>query len=193
DPLGVKPLWYSAHDQGIVFSSENKVIKGNELVPSNYIKYDCVQHNVHSCEHPKSIKKLSLDIEQVYTELYYAEQLHTKLIEAVKKRAVDDMGLLFSGGIDSFILAYICKQLGLHPTLYTAGTAISEDVAWAKKAADILELPLHIALLEDMSEQDIKTIVQCIESSSYVKVSVALPFFKALEGNTKKVILSGLG
>ena len=57
------------------------------------------------------------------------ELYHTKLYEAIKKRIpeLEQVGVIFSGGVDSVLIAAIAKELGANLTCYTAGTKNSAD------------------------------------------------------------------
>ena len=49
----------------------------------------------------------------------YVERLDVVLEEAVRKSVdrIDSFGVLFSGGLDSSLLAKICADIGKRPTL----------------------------------------------------------------------------
>ncbi len=69
-------------------------------------------------------------------------------INAVKKRAENckNIGLLFSGGLDSSFIAAILKKLGFDFTAYCVGFedkyTKSEDLKYAKEVADFLKIRL---------------------------------------------------
>ncbi len=47
-------------------------------------------------------------------------------------RGISRIGIAFSGGIDSTLLAIICKNMNIHTTLLTVGFADSHDIEFAK-------------------------------------------------------------
>jgi len=123
------------------------------------------------------------------------------LFEAVKKRIPKKkLGLLFSGGIDSTILAVILKKFNVDFTCYVSGfysgnIKEAEDVVFAKKVAKELNLDLKVIEIKDIKPY-LKKIIPLIEDTNVTKVGVALPFFTACEQARKdgcKVIFSGLG
>ncbi|MFH0875166.1 MAG: asparagine synthase-related protein [archaeon] len=58
------------------------------------------------------------------------------LIDAVKKRVPDKkFGIMFSGGVDSTLLSFICKKLGYDFTCYSVGLDSSEDLKSAIAAS----------------------------------------------------------
>ena len=130
-------------------------------------------------------------------------KLKTLLINSIKTSAPKDrFGILFSGGIDSVFIAYVCKQLNLDFVCYTSAVSDkriteAQDLIWAKKAAEELNLKLKIRKINlKQTEKYIQKIIKTINDSNVVKVGVALPLFLAMEHSKKdkiKVMFSGLG
>lgn len=131
------------------------------------------------------------------------QELERLLIEAVKKRLKDmNLGLLFSGGVDSSTLAIILKKLGKRFTCYTAGLDEeglkgSEDVKAAGFVARSYGLDHRIITIGlDETERLLPKIVKIIGSTNVIKVGVALPFYLAMEKAAEdgvQLMLSGLG
>lgn len=68
------------------------------------------------------------------------KKVETALISALKKRIPSHpFGVFFSGGVDSTVIAYLCKQLCKQRTnnftCYTVGVKGSDDLVWAQKIA----------------------------------------------------------
>jgi asparagine synthase (glutamine-hydrolysing) len=110
-------------------------------------------------------------------------------ILAVKKRigGAKKIGILFSGGTDSTLMALTLKELGVEFTCYTAsilGGNITEgdDIYYARKIAKECSFDWKLVKLnfEDV-ENTTKEIIDIIESRNYTKISVALPLFVALK------------
>ena len=128
------------------------------------------------------------------------------LVESVKKRIPKDttkkIGLLFSGGIDSTVLALILKQLNIEFTCYTAKLNSkvleeAEDVIYATNIAKKYDLDLKIneIQIEDL-EKLTKEVISIINETDYIKVSVALPFLAACrlaKEDNIDIMFSGLG
>jgi asparagine synthase (glutamine-hydrolysing) len=129
-------------------------------------------------------------------------KLEKLLVDAIKKRASGKIGLLFSGGVDSSVIALILQKLGLKFKCYTAALESplrkeAEDLHYSRKTAELLGLDLNIIKIkEENVEKYIKKIIPVIETSNVVNVGVALPVFAACEQAKKDgctVIFSGLG
>ena len=136
------------------------------------------------------------------------KELSGLLIKAVAdrmpKKPSEKLGILFSGGVDSTLIAGICKQLGVDFTCYTAavdekdtGFEEAEDIVWAKKAAKKLGFKLTVKKISlKQSEENLKKLMNIIPNPNVVKAGVGLTFFTALEEAKKdrvNVIFSGLG
>ena len=130
-------------------------------------------------------------------------ELERLLVEAVKKRVPEGrFGIMFSGGLDSTLIALICKKLGRDFVCYTAalsepGMEEAQDLVWAKKVAKDLGLK-HKIIKIDLKETEkyIKKLVEIIDEPNVVNIGVALPvYLSCLQAKKDKidVIFSGLG
>jgi len=123
------------------------------------------------------------------------------LEKSVKKNASDKkVGLLFSGGVDSSVIALILKKLNVDFTCYTTAfeddeMQEAEDLVYARKAANALGLRLRVVKVKDV-EKYIEKIIDVIEDCDVIKVGVGLPVYLGCREAKKdgcKVIFSGLG
>ena len=77
------------------------------------------------------------------------EQLLTEMQNAVKDTVSDKkIGVAFSGGVDSTLLAKIVKDLGYEVHLLTIGFHDSHDINFAKEVNQILNFPHSISEIE---------------------------------------------
>ncbi len=207
DILGIKPLWYVFDSmKGFFFASEKKALTAigffepeiHELNPRTIVSVDCKQMILSES------RREFFDIKRTPGTLpLLKEKTKELLIEAVRKRIPDShFGLLFSGGVDSTVLAFIFKELGLEFTCYTAalnekGMDTAKDLIQAEKIATEFGFPLKVKKLTvAQTEAYVKKVVPLIEDNNVVKAGVALTFFAACELAKKdniKVIFSGLG
>ncbi|MBD3203596.1 diphthine--ammonia ligase [Candidatus Woesearchaeota archaeon] len=199
DIIGVKPLWYSLKKDSLVFCSEKKAIKDyctkiEELNPRQILKYDLKTGKTEFIS--RDFLSFGKEVEEEKTVL---EKLKRLLVDAVRIRIPEKkFSLLFSGGIDSVIIAKILKDLGCRFTCYTAGTSkTSYDIVSAKRAADLLDLDLKYMIVpEEKIKKYLEKIVPLIEDNNVVKVGVALPLFigcTLAKKDNNKVIFSGSG
>ncbi len=103
------------------------------------------------------------------------ELVKEKLVKSIKKRTINlkKFGILFSGGIDSSIIALICKKLNLNLTCYCIGLKNSKDIEWAERTALALNLKLKTVTLElDKTEKIIKKTIKILKQTDIVDVGV---------------------
>ena len=119
------------------------------------------------------------------------------VINAVKKRIVQKQGVLFSGGVDSSLIAFVLKKLNCNFTCYTVGIENSDDIAWAQKVAKEygFNFKHKIFSLEEF-EKIVKDVVKILNDSDIVKISVGSVLYAAgklalSDGND--VLFGGLG
>ncbi len=144
-----------------------------------------------------SIKALNKDHKQILKEL---KEL---VVDSIKKNIPKEkFGILFSGGVDSTLIAQVCKKNKANFVCYTSaleekGLKQAEDLTYAKKAAKKLNLKLKIKTLTlNETEKYIKKVLKILKKPDVVKVGIALPFYIAFEMAKKdkiKVMFSGLG
>ena len=98
-------------------------------------------------------------------------------------------GLLFSGGLDSNIIALLSKA-----TCYCIGLENSQDIEWAKKSAKLLNLKLKIKILTLKEvEKALKQVVKILKTNDVTKVSVGLTVYLAMKIAKEEHIVTGLG
>ncbi|MBT7903717.1 diphthine--ammonia ligase [Candidatus Woesearchaeota archaeon] len=204
DLIGIKPLWYSPVKK-FSFSSEKKALEKIgyvnvlELNPRKILIYDLSTQKISFKE--REYFKIEPELQSSFEEIQ--KKVDDLLHKAILKRVPNKkFALLFSGGIDSTIIAWILKQKGYEFDCYTTvfedpALKEPEDLFYAKKIAAQIGLNLKIIKIKigDV-EKYLKKIVPLIEDSNVVKVGVALTFFAACEQASKdgnKVIFSGLG
>ncbi|PIN68606.1 hypothetical protein COV93_08835, partial [Candidatus Woesearchaeota archaeon CG11_big_fil_rev_8_21_14_0_20_43_8] len=202
DIIGVKPLWYYSEGKTLIVSSEAKVIKSLGMAPKEVEPRTVFTFNLKDGSMTKEQRNFfSLECPVQQSKDKAIASINYLLEHAVKKRAVGKFGILFSGGIDSTMIAMMCKQNGYNVTLYSAAfqegnVKEPEDIIWAKKVAEVLDLPLKTKILTlKETEMIIPDVIRLIEDPSPVKVGVALPFFVCAEMAKKdgmRMVMSGL-
>ncbi|WP_406657627.1 diphthine--ammonia ligase [Methanolobus sp. ZRKC2] len=206
DIIGIKPLWYT-NSEGFAFASEKKALAKTgfadikELNPREILAYD-VQNN--------SLKRFNRKFFSIIPEnTRYFGQIKNDFIEllenAVSIRIPEEkFGILFSGGLDSTVIAYLCKKLkkeqGIDFTCYTAGlddVQLAPDIMHAQRLADELGLDLKIKKITlDEVEKYLKAVVPLVEDTNVPKVGVALTMYAACIAAREdgiRVMFSGSG
>ena len=205
DILGLKPVCF-AHADGFAFSSEKKALEAMgfphaiELDPRVLLKYDIKEDRLSFVKRDffSVVPEIKVDKRKI------KEELLNLLRESISRRIpqAEKFGVLFSGGLDSTLIAYICKDLGADFVCYTVaveepGMKEAEDLRYAKQiAADLgFELKIKKIRVEEL-EKYLKEVVPLIEGTDVVKVGVALPLYVACEFVREegiKTVLYGLG
>ena len=85
-------------------------------------------------------------------------ELIQELQIAIKDTILEQkIGIAFSGGVDSTLLAKLCADLGYDVTLLTIGFENSHDILFSKKINEIMKLPHKIYEIEKNSFYDISS------------------------------------
>ncbi|MDD4878541.1 MAG: diphthine--ammonia ligase [Candidatus Nanoarchaeia archaeon] len=123
------------------------------------------------------------------------EQVKKALMSAVKSRIPKEkFGILFSGGLDSILIARICRELKADFICYTAGfDNQAEDIEKAQIAAKALNFKLKTRIANP--EQTLKKVLQVLNDSNPIQIGVAMPLYAACEMAKEdvKVVLNGTG
>lgn len=199
DLLGVKPLWYATDP--FAFASERQALEAvgrtpRRLHPRHVLTYD-VRDGTVSTEQRDFF---AVDVDGDVSLDGVADRVADRFRDAVAKRVPDHpVGLLFSGGLDSTLIAAVLQDLDVDVTCYTAGIQhgnvdAPRDVDWAERVADAMELDLAVYEAE-LAEVEalLPELTDWIASSSVVKTGVALPMYLALQHADEPVVFSGLG
>ena len=109
----------------------------------------------------------------------------------------DRIGVAFSGGIDSALLAKICSDLGKEVVLITAGFPGSHDLEFSKLIAEKLRLPIHAVVIDALEfQKDLKRIFgeTVCRNTSHVENCLAYSFIaRAASEQGLSVVLSANG
>lgn len=139
-----------------IFIKEKNLIEEKEwvkLISSMETNFDTLETNKERAK--RALKK----------------EIEKSLLERTKN--LDRFGILFSGGVDSTLLAFLCKKNKLNFKCFTIGIENSQDVEYAKRIAEKynLEFKYRILTLEEF-ESILKETIKILESKNFVSVSV---------------------
>jgi asparagine synthase (glutamine-hydrolysing) len=203
DRLGIRQIYYGQNDKVIGFASERKGLwqigikePTLSLLPGHcVILSDKISSPIKISDPPISSNKAV-----IHSNLEDAiESYKTALYNSIKKRSQDlsKIGIIFSGGIDSVLIAKITKELVPNVTCYTSGIAGSDDIRFSKVIADELDLDLKINELDvDDIETMLPTILNVIETNNSTQVEVSIPISAALSlaaNDGLRVVFTGQG
>jgi asparagine synthase (glutamine-hydrolysing) len=195
DIIGVKPLYLAEDDRIFAFSSRCRPLWGMSLTNCRNISQPMMISN-------NGISKVTtgIRIEPIRLgERLLIDSLTAVLSDALKKMLAKGqrIGILFSGGLDSSIIAKLSKDLGGKCTLYCAGTPPSRDMLNARRMSSALEIPLvEKELTYEAVVEHLPHIVNLIESTDMIRVSTSVPaYFAFLESikNGEELVLHGQG
>lgn len=189
DPMGIRPLHFSPRG---FFASERKVLwaigeEAHPVLPGELVILDGKSVVRKRLLRPKDLARKGCDARK---------GLKAALEYAVRLRTPEKVGVLFSGGLDSSLLALIASEYG-DVTLYTAGEENSPDVEWARRASDVLGLPLREHLFEeDEVEEAAKRVIFAIEEPNPMNLAIGMTLYfatKLARESGDSVLLSGQG
>jgi asparagine synthase (glutamine-hydrolysing) len=212
DGVGVRQIYYGENKDLIAFASEKKalwevkiidnikrLLPGYALAISPKNGYP----NFKTSLFPITIntkKSIGERYPILYKDLDSAVNAYSDtLFKSMKKRVGDfkKIGIVFSGGIDSVIVAHLAKQMVPEVTCYTSGIKDSNDIINSLSIANSLGLKLEI---KELSEKDIENmipkIINIIEDDNMGQIEVAIPIYGAVNLAHEqgiRVMLTGQG
>jgi len=199
DSLGLYPLYYGETTDLSALASERKAlwkigIKEVHSFPPGHIanvdKYGFKFKPAKTLVHAKT---------KQITRHAAAKKLSSLLQKSVKQRVsgLKEVAVAFSGGLDSTIIAFLAKKFGVEVHLVSVSLKDQPEIEHAKKAAEALNLPLHIHLYSERAvEEVLPKVLWLIEDANPVKTSIGIPvFWTAKEASDMgfRVMLAGQG
>ena len=199
DVFGAVPLYFAQNDVVCALASERKALWNLGLddvksFPPGHLavidKHGFSFRPVRSL-HVPPIKRVRLET--------VVQALHLLLMESTRKQVSDlnEVAVAFSGGVDSSIVAALAKGAGLDVQLVTVGLENQPEVQFAEKAAEALDLPLHLQTYSvDELEDTLAKALWLTEENSLIGACVAVPFYWTAQAASKlgfPVLLAGQG
>lgn len=187
DQLGVKPLFYGENGEIKGFASTRQALKEIGITDINTLKPEHILYNWQDVAPTQPIyeKVFDGDVSKI------DKMLRLSLIKRVD--GLYEVGVIFSGGIDSSYLALLLKEISentpLKIKLYAVGVEGSKDVEAAIYASKFLNLDLEICeVTEDMVREALPDVIGAIGDDNLMKVGVGLTTYFA----TKMVARDGI-
>ena len=189
DVMGVRQLYYGQNSRLVAFASERKALwKIGLKEPTLRIHPGSVliiMPDGSFGEQQKVIKNPVSNQKIRYKTLSSAVEAYKRaLVSSMRKRTqdFDRIGIIFSGGIDSVIIAWLAKKMVREVICYTGGVEGSSDIAFARKIAKRLNLKLRVnELTHNEVEEMIPEVINTIEHTNAGQVEVAIPVYAAVK------------
>ncbi|MGB8312046.1 MAG: asparagine synthetase B [Halobacteriota archaeon] len=189
DIVGIKPLFYGmdANTGIFAFASERKALweievdRIRRVEPGQIIAIG----NLKVVEKQRKTHHSSSDTAVIYDETYAVEELTKLLKAAINEHSSRNMGIAFSGGVDSTVLWALLENRE-DTMLYTTGMAGSHDIKSAVNSARLLNAHIRVVklTLADI-EQLIPHVMRAIESCNPMDVAIALPLHAISDSSRK--------
>jgi asparagine synthase (glutamine-hydrolysing) len=199
DPVGIKPLYLVENNDLIAFASERKALwrlgMTDGIFPLNPGSFAIIGRKgiqFYKGIGLKEANPLKINLEDT------KKNLLSLLISSIKKMVkYQKLGILFSGGLDSSLIAYIANNLKVNIELFCASLDGFDDKQNAFRGAKRIGLPLNFYELtvKDI-EKCLPKILYAIEEPNPMNLSIAIPIYFATKLARKKsfkVVLSGQG
>jgi len=199
DIVGQSPLFWGSNRRFTAFASSRKAlwslgISSVNCVPEGtFVEFGKRSHRRRRIGELARPKPQSLSQDQAAAELL--ELLRSSVKAVVQNSKM--VGVLFSGGLDSSIVAAAADDLGIETKLYTAAFEDLSGLASAERAAGLLGLNLEAEVVSlDEAEDVLRRVVWEIESSDPLQVCVGMPIevaTKIAASREERLLLSGSG
>jgi len=199
DPLGLYPLYYGGNGEIFAAASECKALwkiglrEAKSFPPGHIAIIDKKSQTIREVKLLKGYGKIDLGLNEAAGALAVLLERSTR----ERVQGLDEVALAFSGGLDSSLIAFLVKRAGLNAHLIHVSLEGQPETDQARKAADLLGIPLHVYLYkEEDVEQSLPKVLWAIESSDPTKVAIGIPIFWAAERAAEmgfKVLLAGQG
>ncbi|MEM0127891.1 MAG: asparagine synthase C-terminal domain-containing protein [Thermoplasmatales archaeon] len=123
----------------------------------------------------------------------WAERLKEALLKSVSRLPQKGL-LLFSGGLDSSLIAFLAGNVGKEITLFSVGTRSSHDYYWSRQAASILNIPLEFVELDERSVLEGLSVVKGLTGETeLLTLLIELPLYLCCKISRSPFVISGQG
>ena len=218
DRVGEKPFYYHLSDKFIFASEINPIktlINPREDKTAKSLYYSSFKHYPAPYTPFESIHKLppatymivknnKIIKQEFYWKLEIGKyknitlkEVKEKVLKAVKRNAVADVeiAILLSGGVDSSIIAYCLKELGIKFKAYTFGKDENdEELKRAKLVAHYLGIELKEIYFDSSDLEIHKKLIKLYGEPVYLLPLIfAYKLYNEIKKDNIKVVLTGNG
>lgn len=183
DPIGKKPAYYIEHENAVYFASEKKALWNGKNDPKRLRPGELLLIDDNRCDIRKGFE-LPLPQIDIIDFRTAVECYKDALVKSVRKRLSGlretRLGVIFSGGIDSVLIAKLLQREGKSIVCYCTGAEVSTDIVASRNVAKELGFELKTAIINESIVKDILSeVIQKVEESGLLQVEVAIPMFMA--------------
>jgi asparagine synthase (glutamine-hydrolysing) len=200
DPMGIKPIYYVEKECCVYFCSEKKGLYDiddniKRIAPGRILQ---VNKDGVSLHQGVQIERPQIDVTDCDAAVaLYKDALTEAAERTLRDLGEDKVGMFFSGGVDSVLIAKLIADLGGNITCYCVGKEDSDDVKNARRVARDLGLDLCVVHIDEaMVEKILPEIIESIEMEGLLQVEVAVPMYLAARTAAEdgiKVMFTGQG
>jgi len=199
DPVGVMPLYYGETHTLYAVASERKALwKIGATNVQSFPPGNMAMVNREGFTF-KPVSTIRLQPQRKTTMHEAARRLQKLLEKSIQERVIglEKVGVGFSGGLDSSVIARIAQNCRVSVNLISVGLEGKNELASAEKAAKTLGLPITVQTFKRADvERELSKVLWLIEEPDVMKVGVAIPFFWTAQMASKRgchVLLVGQG
>jgi asparagine synthase (glutamine-hydrolysing) len=200
DPMGIKPIYYVEKERCVYFCSEKKGLydiggKIKRIAPGRILRVNKEGISLHQ---GVQIERPQIDVTDFDEAVALYKYVLTEAVErTLRDLRVDKVGMIFSGGVDSVLIAKLISDLGGDIKCYCVGKEDSNDVKNAERVASDLGLDLRLVHIDEaLVEKLLPEIIESIEMEGLLQVEVAVPMYLAAKAAAEdgiKVMFTGQG
>jgi len=199
DPLGIMPLYYGENRILCAVASERKALwnigvkDAQPFPPGNLAKMNRAGFAFESVSSIRQPPQRKMKLHEA------ARHLEKLLEESIRERVLDaqKVGVAFSGGLDSSVIARLAQKCGVAVNLISIGLEEQPELGHAEEAAKALCMPITVKTFKIVDvERILSKVLWLLEEPDVMEASVAIPFFWAAQTASKlgcHVLLSGQG
>jgi len=120
-------------------------------------------------------------------------ELRSPLTKCIQQELQGEVGVLFSGGLDSAVLTALSRE-HCRPVLYTVGYPNSHDLKAGEKGAQELDLPWKAVILnDDELRKGVRFLRDRLGLSDPLVISFELPLYFVCSQAKESILVSGQG
>ncbi len=199
DPIGMQPLYYGENRDIAAYATNCTVLWRLDIEEPQSFPPGTLGFADKDGFKFKPVRTLSFNPPRQVSLDEAADQLLVLLTESLRRRVagLEKAAVAFSGGLDSSLLAFLAKKLGVKVQLMHVSLENQPETEEAIQAAEALDLPMAVHLFKESDvEAALPHVVELIEEADPVKAAIGVPFYwtaqKAFESKYRRV-LAGQG